>query len=73
MSLYSERILIDGDDFLVADDRQRSFVNVGHVASDDQRRLRKSPQREMSDVLGGAHATVADLTAKAQGDTDNNK
>lgn len=59
IGLYSEGILVNGDDFFIAQDFQSAVGDVLERAADKQRRLESSPKREMTLVLLVSHSSIA--------------
>ena len=45
--LFAERVLIDGEHFVVGQEAEREGVELGHVAADQQRRATSRHQRVM--------------------------
>jgi len=59
--LFAERVLIDGDCFLVEED---AFVIGGHLAeivASEQRRGEESPEAHVGSILLGGHVAVTDF------------
>ena len=60
-ALLSHGVLVDGDEVIVLENVQTVFADVSDIIAHDQRTLGKTPQREVSLLLGDSHASVAHL------------
>ncbi len=60
-ALPAQRVLVDGDDVLVAQDVEGRRGGLAQIGADEQRRGHDRPQGEVRAVLGVRHAAVADL------------
>jgi len=60
-SLYTQRILVDSNNFIIHENVTGVLRHLCDVATDDKRCLGKSPEREMCAVFISGHAAVANL------------
>ena len=63
ITCFDEGVLIDGDDFGIADDFERFLIHFGDVVAKDERRGHDGPKRHLSSVLVGSHVAVAHFQA----------
>ena len=61
LALLAERVLIDSDDFAVAEYFKRPRTDLAQIGTDYQWRRHYGPQTELCSVLGPSHATISDL------------
>ncbi len=61
VTLDTERILVDGNDLGVLEDVEGLIGGLGEIATNEERSLHESPEREVGDVLVVGHTTVTDL------------
>src|SRR5712692_3975021 len=60
-ALHPERILIDGDDFLVGEDFLDVWRHVFQIVSGHERSREHAPEAEVGAVFSGGHAAIADF------------
>ena len=60
-ALAAQRILIDGDHFLIRENVADLRRHAANVVAGHQRRGQQAPHAEVRAILGGAHAAVAHL------------
>lgn len=59
MSLLSKDVLVDGDNFGIGQYVHGLLRQLGNITTDEQRRFRQGPQREMGNILGSGHPSVS--------------
>src|SRR5580704_16607906 len=61
LAFAAERVLINGNHFLVRQDRPNLRAHVTQIIARDQRGSKDSPQADVGAIFGIGHAPVADL------------
>ena len=60
-ALAAQRILIDGDHFLVGQNVADLGAHAADIVAGHQRRRQQAPHAEVRAILGGGHAAIADF------------